>query len=613
MPAKVFSPAEVSMLFLLSFLSLAFAQNEILVTAPRITKEHSVKIISEKDLSRMQNATVADVLKKEAGIDIAREGLGGQGSVFIRGGESGHTLVLVDGIEANDPSDPSRRFNITLINLKDVERIEIIKGARSVAYGSDAIAGVINIITKKNLEPGEKSFLLNQEVGSFRTSRTELKAGHRPFESTQFLVKGFHEETKGYSVAKYPNGDNDQFNRDGMGASVKTEKSGQSLEARYDFSKIRQDLDAGAALDDPNSKMKTTTHRSAAIYQGVIGEDTFFPSLKFSRTQYRRDFNDPVDSLNTLGSSSITSGESRKLDFDLATCEILNNKLNFGGEVDREFMKIDSPELASVMQKQKMQGDALFFSDEFLLDEFKINGGIRHDRSNLVRSATTYRAAISYDFTKSLQLSSSYGTGFKSPTMYQFFAPVYGNSALKPEESVSIDGGISYHHKQFSLSSAYFQNDFNNLIVYNTAKTRENYENLNLANIHGLENSFKVKTSDTSELTGSYTWMRTKDRKTGKELPARAKEKASLGFSYFMEKYTQTIELLLMGRRRNSSSNDVTNAGYALINTNISYKLRTTMDLNFRIDNLLDKEYVEFVGYNTLKRSYTLGFKWLFD
>lgn len=601
------------MLFLLSLICLVFAQSEILVTAPRIAQDHSVKVISEKELIRMQNATVVDVLKKEAGIDVAREGLGGQGSVFIRGGESGHTLVLVDGIEANDPSDPTRRFNLTLLNVKDVERIEIIKGARSVYYGSDAIAGVINIITKKNLEPGEKFFSFNQEFASFRTSRTQVKSGHRPMESTQFQLNGYHEETKGYSVAKYPNGDDDGFFRDGVGALVKTEIKGHTVEGRYDYSKLRQDLDAGASTDDINSKMKTGSHRTAFIYKGVIGEETFFPSLKLSQTKYKRDFHDPVDPLNTFGSSSITSGEADKLDLDLATCEFLGNKFNLGGELDQENMKIDSPDPASIMPTQKMRGDAFFASDEFRLDELKLNAGVRHDRSNLVRSATTYRMGANFDLTKGISLNSNYGTGFKSPSMYQFFAPVYGNSALKPEEARSVDGGVRFKNKTIDATATYFQNDFENLIIYNAAKTRENYENLNLAHIHGLENSFKMKMTDDSELTAAYTWMRTRDRKSGKELPARAKEKASLGFSYFFEKHTPSIEILMMGRRRNSSSNDLTNAGYTLINTNLSYKLKNTMDLNFRIDNLLDKQYVEFIGFNTLKRSYTLGFRWFFD
>lgn len=599
------------MLLILSLISFVFAQNEILITAPRIAKDHTVKIISEKDLSRMQTSSVVDILKKEAGVDVARDGLGGQGSVFIRGGESGHTLILIDGIEANDPSDNSRRFNLTLISLKDVERIEIIKGARSVSYGSDAITGVINIVTKRNLEPGEKFFSLNQELGSFRTMRTEVKSGHRPLETTQFQLNAFHEEINGYSVAKYPNGDDDNFFRDGAGAFIKTEKSGHSLEGRFDFSKIRQELDAGPALDDPNSKMKTETHRSAVIYKGEIGEKTLLPSLKFSHTKFQRDFHDPIDTLNTFGSTSLTTGEAKKVDWDIITHEILGNTISLGGEFDKEHIAIDSPQGNSELPIQRMNGTAIFIADEFSIDELKLNAGVRQDRSSIVRSASTYRFSAGYDLTKTLSLSSSYGTGFKSPTLYQYFAPIYGNSQLKPEESISVDGGINFKNDLLNFSSHYFQNDFENLIQFNS--TANKYENMSLAHVHGLENSFKVKVTEHSEVSGSYTWMRTRDRKTGKELPARAKDKASVSYAYTFEKWTPAAEILMMGRRRNSSANDLTNAGYTLINTNVSYKLKDTMDLNFRIDNLLDKQYVEFIGYNTLKRSYTLGFKWQFD
>lgn len=602
------------MFFFFTLISLVFAQSssdEIVITAPRIAKDRTVKVITQKELTRMQNTTVADVLKAEAGIDVGRTGLGGQGSVFIRGGESGHTLVLIDGIEANDPSDPSRRFNLTLINAKDVERIEIIKGARSVAYGSDAIAGVINIVTKWNLEPAEKRFYFNQELGSFKTSRTEVKAGHRPFEHTQFQLKGFHEETQGYSVAKYPNGDDDYFYRDGVGALVKTEIKNQTFEGHYDFSKIRQEFDGGANLDDPNAVMKTGTHRALLAYHGEIGEKTLMPSLRLSETRYKRDSHDPIDAVNTFGSSTITIGDAKKADIDIKTVEFLGNTFTFGGELDDENMKIDSPNASEVMLTQYMHGSAIFMSDEFVLDDLKLNAGVRGDHSNLVRNATTYRFSGSYNINSDLQLLSSYGTGFKSPTMYQFFAPTYGNSGLKPEESESWDGGFFYKIKKFEWGTSYFQNDFEKLIVFNT--TTSKYENLDLALVHGLENSFKIKPTDSLDLSATYTWMRTRDRKTGKELPARAKQKATIVGSYNFEKWTPALEVLMMGRRRNSSSNDLTNAGYVLFNGNFTYKLKDTMDLNFRIDNILDKEYVEFIGFNTLKRSYLLGFRWLFD
>lgn len=598
--------------FFLLFSKHLYSQTEILVNAPKIMADQTVTVLNSDEIKKLNPQQINDVLKSVGGVDVAREGVGGQASVFLRGGESGHTLVLIDGIEANDPSDPTKRFNFSLIEITDVEKIEIIQGGRSVAYGSDAISGVINIITKKKIRGEGKKLTVHQELGSYLTSKTHIKFAQKLKQPISYQLSANHFQNDGISLAKNNATENDSFKRNSLNGQIQYDYNVHRVQAAYDLSYVKQDLDDGANLDDPNSIMKTTFSRQNIQYQGSFLDNLVIPQVTISRNDYVRDFSDPGNTSAEASSSSYTKGDATKLDWQLTSFEFLNNKLMAGGEVEKELVYIDASD-NSFLTTKRNNTHALFILDEFKFDQWKANMGMRHDESTFVTGATTYRFGVNYLFNKYLEANSSYGTGFKSPTIYQYYAPIYGNNLLKPEKSESLDVGISSKYEdKLTTSLSYFQTSYNDLIQFNSIRNK--YENLGLANVSGIEYSLKNFWSKDFSTQFNYTYLKTLDRIVQKELPARAKEKASLNLLYQLDEKTEIgSEFLMMGRRKNSSSSDLYNAGYTLLNIKGSYVIEKNLMALARIENLFDKNYVEYFGYNTYGLSLFAGIKWELD
>ncbi len=591
------------------------AQFDIQVTAPRQMEASQVKVIDNKKIQSYGEKNILDVLKTEAGVDVAREGLGGQGSVFIRGGESGHTLVLIDGMEVNDPSDPTRRFNFNLIDLAEVESIEIIKGARSVQYGSDAISGVINIVTKKNMSVGGKIIKARQEVGSFHTSKTTAQVSLRPVQALQYNLKGQYFQTKGYSVAKVAGGDDDSLKRLRVNNDLTFNLANHEVIALGELQKIAQELDAGAGADDPNARMDSINGRFAALYHGVLADDKIEPRLGYSYNKYNREYADPVDPLNTFGSESTTRGSAKKIDYSLDYHATEKLKLVAGGEVQREAMSIDSPDVTLRMGEATNKSHGEFLLGELKLDQWEFYLGGRLDRGNYFDSQENGRGSINYKPFSFLELSSSIGTGFKAPTLYQVYAPTYGNPEVRPETSRTWDIGFKTQAtSMMKLESTYFVTEYEDLILFNNAKLTRNYENTKEARIRGIENSLGFNLHQWLELDFSYTYMDSKDKMTLTTLPARSRHKAGLTvISAWTQDFRTTATVSMIGKRRNSSSNLDTNPGYAVVTTSTDYNFTKSLNVGARIENLLDKSYVEFNGFNTAKRSYFGFFAYSFE
>ncbi|MFZ4712392.1 MAG: TonB-dependent receptor domain-containing protein [Bacteriovoracaceae bacterium] len=599
------------------FTFYSHAQVQLDVTAPRMMEASSVKVIDQQKLTSLGQKNILDVLKNEAGLDVAREGLGGQSSVFIRGGESSHVLVLVDGLEVNDPTSPTRSFNFNLLEISEIESIEILKGARSVQYGSDAISGVINIVTKKNIAIGRHLLRARQELGTFSTSKTNMSYRTRVNEHFQYGLKGQYFQTSGYSVAKSPGkGDRDRLTRGRVNVDTNMNIGTHELSLLGEVQKITQNLDGGPNQDDPNANLTSFNGRLAALYQSSWLNDHLTPKIDFSYSHYRRNYSDPFDSANPFpGGDSTTRGGLKKIDYSFEFRPYSAFKISTGGEYQTENMSIESPASSQVMKPTLNHSHGEFVYGQYNFADADLHFGARTDKGNYYSHQENYRAAINYNVTPSLKFLTSYGTGFKAPTLYQVYAPIYGNPEVKSESSRSYDFGTKYQLNNFlKFESSIFFSDYKNLILFNSAKTTRNYENTKKAHIQGLENSMGFNLHPFIQVDLAYTYMEARDVTSDTPLPARSRHKGAIDWrAQWIDDFKTNLSLSMVGKRRNSSSTSQVNAGYTLVAWNADYQMMTKLSVGARIENLLNKEYVELAGYNTQKRSYYLSMTYSFE
>ena len=601
--------------FVFSFLT--HAQFQVNVTAPRMMEASSMRVLDQKLLTSNGQKNILDILKNEAGIDVTREGLGGQSSVFIRGGESSHTLVLIDGLEVNDPSDPSRRFNFNLLEISEIESVEIIKGARSVQYGSDAIAGVINIVTKKNLGIHRKLMKARQEVGSFSTSKSNVSYREKFNEHVQLGLKGQHFQTKGYSVAKSPGPtDKDSFRRTRMSIDSDVNWLNHEMTFIGEIQKLNQDLDGGSRVDDPNASLKSLNSRWGLQYQSLWLEEKIIPKLDFTSSRYQRDFSDPTDVNNpfNLGDST-TRGLLNKTDYSVDYHFSPKNKISVGGEIQQEKMSIEAVDSSLSMGKTLNQSAGEFILGEHKIEEWELYWGARTDRGYYYTHQENYRGALNYYLSPSWLIATSYGTGFKAPTLYQYNAPIYGNPDVQPEHSRTYDLSSKFtFNSTTEFESSLFFSDYKNLILFNSAKTSRNYENTQKAHIQGLENSLKFTVSPILKFDLSYTYLEAQDVTNHNPLPGRSRHKGAITWqSQWSDVFKTNLSWSMIGKRRNSSSSNLTNSGYSLVSVNSSFQLSKLWMMEARIENLLNKDYVELAGYNTQKRSLFISTTYSFE
>jgi vitamin B12 transporter len=598
-----------------SFLSQA--QFQVNITAPRMMEASSVKVIDQKKLFESGQKNILDILKNEAGLDVSREGLGGQSSIFIRGGESSHTLVLIDGLEVNDPSDPTRRFNFNLLEISEIESIEIIKGARSVQYGSDAIAGVINIVTKKRLGVHQKTIKARQETGSFTSSKTNLSYREKYSEHLQIGLKGQHYQTKGYSVAKsLGSSDRDSLIRTRMSFDSNLNWKNHEIAFLGELQKLSQDLDGGSGVDDPNAHLTSFNSRWGLQYQSLWMEEKLISKLDFSSSRYQRDFSDPIDNQNSfhLGDST-TRGLLSKTDYSFDYILGHKNKISLGGELQQEKMNIEAVDSSQSMGKTLNQSSGEFILGEHKFDALEFFWGARTDRGNYYKHQENYRGAVNYYLNPKWLLASSYGTGFKAPTLYQYNAPIYGNPDVKPEHSRTYDISSKFDlNSNLQFESSLFYSDYKNLILFNSAKSSRNYENTQKAHVKGLENSLNFSFTPILKFDLSYTYLEARDVTNQTSLPGRSRHKGAVEWlAQWTEHLKTKLSWSMIGRRRNSSSSNVVNPGYSIVSLNSSYQISKLWMLEGRIENLLNKDYVELAGYNTQKRSIFMSASYSFE
>ncbi|MDX2495882.1 MAG: TonB-dependent receptor [Desulfuromusa sp.] len=576
----------------------------VVITATRIGTPlsqiaSSVTVITAEEIEAKQQPLVLDLLRNVPGLDISRAGgAGASASISIRGAGNKHTMVLIDGIKYNDPSAIGGAADLANLTTDNIEQIEVVRGAQSVLYGSDAIGGVINIITKKG--NGQLEGYASLEGGSYNTweNRAGISLGS---DAGHLALTMSHSDTDGFSAANKKDGNNE---KDGYKNTSLSLNAGNRVSDRFELNYGFHYTDADYEYDNANIDADNTqkTKELGSQVNGIFHllDNRWQVKLGASYIDLKRDDN------NEFWGTSEYKGTRSKLEIQ-NTLQINGlNTLIFGAESDTE--KAEN----SFGQDDKATNNAIYIEDQFNTGNFITTVGVRYDNPEDFNSKATWRIAPLYTFVATgTRLKGSLGTGFKAPTLYELHDPYSGNSDLDAEKSLSYDIGVEQGFLTNSLifDITWFHNDIKDYIEWvRTGAFTGRYQNGGDIKTQGIETSVQVYPSDLLDVQLSYTYTDTENKEDGSRLLKRPLHKGGFDLNlYPLESIRFNLNLLYVGDRDDYADEHLDE--YILVNLAASYQINFNLKLFGRIDNLFDKDYEEVSGYGTAGLSGYAGIK----
>ena len=594
--------------------------DEVVVTASRSPKKISeigkvVRVISAETLANSQGRTLPEILNNIAGITI-----GGNGSnpadvkaVYMRGASAANTLILIDGIPVNDASEISGEYNISAIPIDIIERVEILKGGNSTLYGSDAVAGVINIITKKGT--GVLSANVLATAGSYDTYKQVLGLTGQ-LQNTSVTLNATNSDSKNFSSAAPAQGVTN-FDKDGFHQKSVLLNIGQQVNTRFllkgnvQANNNMADLDNGAFSDALDY-----TYSKSSFLAGIGGSLALTKgSLNFNLSQ-----NNVKNRYNNKGSMTNNTGNITHLETNL--------NYNFSKSIDLaggvSYKKLST-------EQRNPYSSALFadntISSAFTSLFFRTNTGFQAELGGRLNNHSdygtnfTYTINPSYLFAERYKLFVNLSSAYRVPSLYQLFS-TYGNLALEPETSTSFETGFDLNFTQnINLSLSYFKRDIENVIDFGQIATNKfGYINQNRQNDNGFEIELGLKPSSMISLNVYYAYVTgevTTPVNTAFNLFRRPKNSYGLNAGIELSKkvslnliYKHTgdrIDRYYDGKTFKTVQADL--GSFNVVDVYIQYKPTSKLTLFSDVKNILNEDYIEFAGYQTKGLNFNAGFR----
>jgi vitamin B12 transporter len=609
--------------------------HEIVVTATRLETParevgSSVSVISGESLERFKREFILEALRESVGVSITQNGGPGEAaSVFLRGANSEHTLVLLDGVALNDPINPSRSADLAHIYADNIDRVEILRGPQSPLYGSDALAGIVNIITKRGRGPAR--WTLGTSGGSFGTFSGQAGvSGSTDRVDYSLGLTGF--TSRGISAAstlRPGNSEKDGYRNLSLSGrigvrlrkNIELEFIGRSVAARTDIDNF-----GGAYGDDPNNRQDYRSVFLKTQVRGLFLQNRWEQRLAVSLVDSRRTHDNPADILHPLESENgVFKGRLLTVDWQNNLFVHSSHTVTAGLEVRQEQGESEyhyysfGQDFPSLFPLQNATTVGLYVQDSIrLADRFFAAAGIRYDHHSRSGDALTYRLAPAYIIRATrTKVRASLATGFKAPSIYQLYAPgtIYGpigNRSLRPEKVLGWDAGIeqSWLDDRVRASLTYFRNDFENLIDFSFA---QGYINIGRALSRGVEAEVEARPLGDLSLSLLLTHLDARDTVTGQRLLRRPRNTASAVVRYdFLGRWSASLSYDYAGVRRDVdysayASVPVSLAPYSLLNGVITFLAAPNLQLFARVDNALNAKYEMVFGYGTPGASLQLG------
>jgi vitamin B12 transporter len=575
--------------FLLSLTVLAAdaprVAETIVVTADRNAETlgdqtDSVTVITAEQLRASQQPTVIEALRQVAGVSIMQSGSPGHNSsIFIRGASPGQALVLIDGMSVDNPFFGG--VDLSSMLTSGIERIEIVRGPQSPLYGSDAMAGVINIITSQPKNGTAASF--DVEAGSESTNREAAQLGGGSGIAHWSLNLG-HFATDGQFA-------NDEFRSTQLNGRVAFDLSTAStltLHALHDSSHIGIPFNGSAPSPERNDDSKLTI--GGATYD-LHASPLVNVTLRGDWTHRNDDFRDPMDpfSQRTIDESTIVRGTLQNV------AVAGDHTLLTGVEQQNQDVTDDSNSFRDL--DETIHTTALYAQDKFEHGAFTLTGGARWDHHSSFGSHLSPRISAALKVAPSWRVRIGAGSAFRAPSAGELAYPFYGNPDLKPETSRSYEAGADYATSRLSFSITAFESRYRQLITFNPVT----FVAANIANarIRGLETSAAMRLTTRWRGTIAYTNLDTRDG-NGVALVRRPRNLGSSTLTYDAERWGATGSVVVVGRRLEEDFTTFTNRynpGYAKFDLASFWRVREHLRVTARVENLFDRQYAEVLAF----------------
>jgi vitamin B12 transporter len=572
---------------------------------PALEVASSVSVVTADEIAARQERTFAEVLKNIPGLNVVQQGgPGAETSVFMRGTNSNHTKVLVDGIDVSDPSNANAAFDFGQLLTQDIERVEVLRGPQSGLYGSDAIGGVINVITRAGAGPMKLSASVeagtfdsfnqtasvrgSQDAFHYSANIAHLHSGSTPVTPLDLLAPGEQRNNDYY----------DNFTVSSKLGFDVTPDFDLGLVARYTNTHLHytgEDFSTFPALPAAQQSASNTDEyygRASAHLVSLQGGLNQTLGVAFTRNR--------TATLQPQTPESLNTGERVKLDWQGAIRVSSAHSVLLGLENARD--EISAPIFASIriasayVELQSQLGEHWFSALNARLDD--------NDRFG---SKVTYRIAPTWVSSESgTKLKASVGSGFKAPTLselFQSFPPLFfANPDLQPESSVGYDLGIEqgFGGGVVRIGATWFYNRIRDLIA--TDVTGTTYANVGRASTDGVEGFVAYQPVKQLTLRLDYTYTEATDDVLHQELLRRPKHKGNLNATWqathalLLNASVLTVSSWVDGNR-DFSIPRLDAPGYTTVNLAASFDLSRQLAVFGRIDNLFDRHYENPVGF----------------
>ncbi|MBN4077190.1 TonB-dependent receptor [Mariprofundus ferrooxydans] len=576
---------------------------EMVITADRIGQNEAsvsadVTVIDQQQIEKSQAATVVELLRSQAGVDVAASGGPGKAtSVFLRGGNSGHTLVLIDGVRVGSATLGS--FDWGNLSAADIERIEIVRGPQSSLYGADAMGGVIQIFTRRGKQGTQVR--VSSEAGSYGTSSGTMSVTGQTESDVSYALSVNGLRTGGISAAAKGT-ELDPYRQFTVSGRVGLPVGDGELELIARNVDGKNGLDGGFPFGDVVNFISNTKQSVGSAKLTYPLSDWLESSLQLSRSLDEVIGHDPAGGFNNSDFRTRIDQLTWQNHIDLDAVSLLA-----GLDMYRSKGVSGSAKL-----NRKINQTAGFAVMSWGGDWIDVNASLRYDANSTSSNQTTYKFGTALHPLDGVKITANYGTGFKAPSINDLFFPFFGNPNLQAEKSKGWDAGVHYQYKSDDLNAAFdvvwFDQRYTNLIIFQTAPTvfLAAPTNLAKARTKGLELSASLAYGS-SYIHANWTYLNAKDTATGSLLARRAKDSGNVTVGATLAGLNAEVTWHVVGPRFSSAFNQKPMQGYQKTDIRASYAINKQWKLTARVDNVGNKSYEEVSGFGVLGRAWYGG------
>ncbi|MGI5308851.1 TonB-dependent receptor domain-containing protein [Rheinheimera sp. WS51] len=531
----------------------------------------SISVLEHVDIMARQANDLPELLAQLVGVNLARDGGRGQNaSLYIRGGNTGHTLVLIDGVRVGTATLGYK--SLAMMPLELIERIELIRGPRAAFYGADALAGVIAISTRRS-----QTVAINGNIASYGQMGADISISHTLDNLSLWATVGVN-QADGFNIRPDLDPDNDGYKQKFIKLSADYHSRLGLWQLKTDVNSGRYQFDSAWSEQDQSDTL-TRSHQLGWQQQ-------------FGQWQHQVQLSQSLDNDTPFSANSRSAFITQREEFSYQTLGHINSELTLLAGLN--WYQEDVAKSATAYEQTQRNNKAVFTGINYQYQGLHLDLTARRDVFRQYGAENTWQFAAGYQVSQHWQLRASRGTAFKVPSFNALYYPGYANPDLKPEQARSDEIGLRYHKPQFQLELSWFNRDVTNLI-----QGVEQAQNVKLAAISGIELSL-VKQWQQVSTELAYTWLDAKNRSTGTQLERRPENTLHWRSSY----QGDTWSLFITADHQTGTYQGIYSAvenlpSFTLWGLGASYQLNTNLVIRSAVKNMFDKQYQTSAGYAT--------------